>query len=92
MQARKGGDQAVQPPNPATLAVYEHLHGVPDCIIERAVCADNDEHANQLAAAYLGDREGYANSRPSPEDNDGIQSDMDEGSAGASNLSFLLLT
>jgi hypothetical protein len=65
-QARKGTEDPLPPPSTATLLSYENMGvGTPECIIERAICADNDLHAEQLSAAFMGDREGYANARAS---------------------------
>jgi hypothetical protein len=52
--------------NPATLAEYEELDGVPPVLLENAVHATTEEEAQNLAAAFTGDRQGYANTHQHP--------------------------
>jgi hypothetical protein len=52
------------------IAAYEKIEGVPDVLIDNAVFANTEEAAGDLADAFMGDRQGYANTRDQPSEAD----------------------
>jgi hypothetical protein len=53
-------------PDPSLLAEYEALDGVPQCLVDNALCARSQEEAEALASAFVGTRNGYANTADMP--------------------------
>lgn len=53
-------------PDAETLAEYEALDGIPQSLLDNALFASTEEQAKAMAAAFVGDRNGYANNRDMP--------------------------
>ena len=50
-----------------TVAQYNDLDGPPAILLQHALHATNEAQADALAAAFVGDRQGYANTRQFPD-------------------------